>query len=99
LDIRNGPFGNSAGLDVADFSAVASLGSVQDQFSGLTFSLYGASLSNPNLALVNKYGVTQMRLFFSKDDNDDLGEDDVKFFSGDSTSANLPKLIVSYYIP
>ena len=99
LEIRNGPFGSGAGLDVGDFSAAAGSGFVQDQFSGLTFSWYGASLSSANLALINKYGVTQMRLFFGKDDNDDLDEDYVKFFSGDSISANMPKLIISYYLP
>lgn len=99
LETRNGPFGNGAGFEVGDFSAAAGPGYVQNQFSGLTFSWYGASLSNANLSLINKYGVTQFRLFFSKDDNDDLGEDYLKFFSGDSTSANLPKLIISYYLP
>jgi hypothetical protein len=99
LEIRNGSFGNGIGLGIDDFSAAASSGYIQNQFAGLTFSWYGAPLSNANLALINKYGVTQFRLFFSKDDNDDLDADYVKFFSGDSTSANMPKLVISYYLP
>jgi hypothetical protein len=99
LEVRNGPFGKGAGLEVGDFSSAAGIGYIQNQFSGLTFSWYGAPLSSANLALINKYGITQMRVFFSKDDNDDLGDDYVKFFSGDSTSTNMPKLIISYYLP
>ncbi|HSB01031.1 MAG TPA: right-handed parallel beta-helix repeat-containing protein [Anaerolineales bacterium] len=97
-EIRNGPFGNTA-LETGDFSAAASPGAVKDPFAGLTFSWYAAQLSNGNLVFINKAGVTQFRLSFSKDDNDDLGADYVKFFSGNSTDANKPELIITYYIP
>jgi len=56
-------------------------------------------VSNSNLLFISKFGTTQFRLLFSKDDNDDLGADYIKFFSGNSTSANLPQLIVTYYVP
>ena len=52
-----------------------------------------------DLGFISKVGVTQFRLFFSLDDNDDLGADYLKFFSGNSTTANMPQLIVTYYTP
>ena len=95
LEIRNGTFSNDIALNLEDFSAIANIGSTQDKFSAADASWYTASLSNINLGLVNKVGVTQFRLLFSKDDNDDLGADYVKFFSGNSAS-DLPQLIVTY---
>jgi hypothetical protein len=99
LEVRNGVFGSSTELQAGDFSAVVSSGALRDPFVALTFSWYGAELSSTNLALINKAGRTQFRLFFSKDDNDDLNSDYLKLFSGNSTESNWPELIVTYYLP
>ena len=99
LEIRTGVFGSSTELQAGDFSAVASSGALRDSLSALTSSWYAAQLSTPNLALINKAGRTQFRLFFSKDDNDDLDSDYMKFFSGNSTGENKPELLVTYYLP
>jgi hypothetical protein len=98
-EIRSSGFGNSSLLLSTDFSASASPGSVRDQFSGLTFSWYAAQLSKANLPFINKAGITQFRLLFGLDDNDDLGGDYLKFFSGNSTNENKPELIVTYIVP
>jgi hypothetical protein len=98
-EIRNGSFNNNVALQNADFAAAASSGSVRDGYVAVTNSWYGAQLSDVNLPFVSKTGTTQFRLFFSKDDNDDQSADYIKFFSGNSTSANQPQLIVIYYIP
>ncbi len=99
LETRNGAFSNNAALQTADFSAAASLGTRRDPFAGLTSSWYAAQLSNANLLLINKAGVTQFRLLFSKDDNDDRAADVMKFFSGNSVDANKPELVITYYVP
>ncbi|HMB24938.1 MAG TPA: hypothetical protein VKP08_18970, partial [Anaerolineales bacterium] len=70
-----------------------------ESFSSLTSSWYAVQLSSGNLSLVNRFGVTQFRLSFSSDDDDDQSADYVKFFSGNSTDANKPELIVTYYVP
>ncbi|HET9911871.1 MAG TPA: right-handed parallel beta-helix repeat-containing protein [Anaerolineales bacterium] len=98
-EIRNSPFSNHIALQTADFSAAASPGMVRDQFADLTYSWYAVQLSKANLLLINKGGVTQFRLFFSKDDNDDRGSDVMKFFSGNSVDANKPELSITYYVP
>ena len=98
-DIRNGTFGNIAILQTGDFSAGASGGYVSDTLIELESNWYAAELDNANLALVNKAGTTQFRLFFSKDDNDDLNIDYVEFYSGNALSSYVPQLIVTYYVP
>jgi hypothetical protein len=99
VEIRNGVFGSSTELQAGDFSAPASSGAIRDPLTGLTSSWYSAELSNANLALINKAGRTQFRLFFSKDDNDDLSAEYIKFFSGNSIDANKPELVITYYVP
>jgi hypothetical protein len=99
LEIRNGPFGGSAVLDASDFSAPASSGTVPNPFAALTSSWYAAELGSANLPFINKFGVTQFRLFFSKDDNDDQGSDYIKFYSGNWIEAEKPELMVTYYVP
>ncbi len=98
-EIRNGTFSNIAILQAGDFSAAPSSGSVRDTFTESTSNWFVAELRDANLALVNKTGTTQFRLFFVKDDNDDLHADYVKFYSGNSPSGIAPQLIVIYYIP
>jgi hypothetical protein len=98
-EICRGAFSNNVALQLGDFAAAASTGSTKDAFAAQTSTWYAAQLSDANLAFVNKLGATQFRLAFTKDDNDDLGSDYVKFYSGNSTSANVPQLIVVYFIP
>lgn len=99
VEIRNGVFGSSTELQSGDFSALASSGAIRDPLTGLTSSWYSAELSNVNLALINKIGRTQFRLFFSRDDDDDLSADYIKFFSGNSSETNMPELVITYYLP
>jgi len=98
-EIIKGAFSNDAVLQADDFSAPASQGSVTDTFTELTPNWYAAELREANLAFVNKAGITQFRLSFSKDDNNDLNADTVALYSGDSVSANIPQLVVAYYVP
>jgi len=44
-------------------------------------------------------GITQIRLRFQKDDNDDAGADYLKIYSGDAPAVSRPQLIVEYYVP
>jgi hypothetical protein len=96
LDISAGAFGNNIELKLDDFSAPVAPGSIQEKFSGLTYSWYAANLSSANLGFVNKYGATQFRLRFSRDDNDDLHADYMKFFSGNASDSDQPQLIITY---
>ncbi len=99
--IRQGTFSGNLALQLSDFSAPASPGSIPDRFYAVPNSTwYVATLSNGNLAYIQKVGWTQFRLQFTKDDNDDLGADYVKMFSGNAAdSASWPQLIVTYFMP
>ena len=44
-------------------------------------------------------GVTQFRLRFSKDDNNDFGTDFLKLYSGNALETDRPQLIIEYYVP
>ena len=98
VDVRTGFFGTAATLAVSDFEAAATAAAV-------------ASLSNPasngaastgafnaaGLAAINKTGTTQVKIYFTLDDNDDGGSDYVGFWGGEAaTAANWPKLTVTY---
>ncbi len=98
VSVNNRPFSGNIGLQLSDFNAPAAPGSAQDALAPQAEGWYAADLGPVNLDFVNKAGVTQFRLEFSLDDDDDLRADYLKFFSGNA-AANQPEFIVEYYAP
>ena len=96
LDMRKGFFSNNLALQASDFAAPASPGTLQERFSNLPNSWYAVNLNNANLGFINKTGITQFRVRFSLDDNDNMKSDYVKFYSGNSSEANHPQLVITY---
>jgi hypothetical protein len=99
IDIRKGAFSNAAPLQTTDFQAAAdkpAVGLIADhpQAAGWYVSILRA-IAYP---YINRTGITQFRLQFALDDNDDLAADFIRFFSGNAPAANRPKLIIEYYI-
>jgi hypothetical protein len=100
-DIVNGYFGN-AELETKDFQALASRSSigrfVEDKRAPGWYQLI---LNSAHFQYVNLTGVTQFRIRFELDDNNDKGNDYVKFFAGDSTvpTASRPILIIEFTYP
>jgi hypothetical protein len=101
LDIRNGSFGNNIDLQSGDFQAAASranVGTIPNTPSANNW--YSAKLLAVAYPYINPAGVTQLRLRFVTDDNDDANADYVKFYSGNFASfASRPWLVVVYYVP
>jgi hypothetical protein len=61
---------------------------------------YWTWLDSSAFEFINLNGITQFRLGFQVDDNDDLGNDYLRFYSGDYRElADRPRLVVEYYIP
>ncbi len=59
---------------------------------------YWSLLDSSSYQFINLQGITQLRLAFQTDDNDDLGDDYLTFFSGDYAAlSDRPYLIVQYY--
>jgi hypothetical protein len=98
VDIRNGFFGTAATLANADFeaaataTAVASLSNPTANGSAST-----GTLSAAGLAAISKTGTTQLKLYFTTDDNDNNAYDYIGFYGGEAaTAANRPTLTITY---
>ncbi len=100
VDVRKGVFSDSAALQAGDFQAAANRGAAMTIPNAPSGGWYSRSLSPSYFSYINLTGVTQFRLRFAKDDNNNLAADYLKFFSGNAaTAANRPTLIVKYYVP
>ena len=60
---------------------------------------YTAVLNADGLSGISKTTLTQFRLYFSKDDNDNRAANFMKFASGNAAAADRPLLIISYTLP
>jgi hypothetical protein len=100
VDIRYGAFGGYNALQLGDFQAAASMspsGKIMNTPSGVWFS---GNLWHAAFTHINKTGVTQFRLRFQKDDDNDNVADYLRFYSGNYAGvASRPQLIIEYYVP
>ncbi len=98
LDVKTGGFNANAALENADFQALADAvqaGALDNATANGAVS--DGALDSAGRAAVNKTGKTQMRVYFSLDDNDDSGVDYVGFYSANnSTWRNRPRIYVQY---
>ncbi|MEN9524323.1 MAG: hypothetical protein RL536_392, partial [Candidatus Parcubacteria bacterium] len=98
IDMRNPAFGGNA-LEQTDFnfeartvkSAVFNPNSVNGWFS--------ARFNNGGKLYINRTGTTQLRLYFSVDDNNNNVADFIRFFSGNAAADSRPKLLIQYQLP
>lgn len=98
-DLGNPTFGSSADLEAGDFQSPSA--GLAGTFNPTPVNLwYSLKFNFPSLAKLNLAGLTQLRLRFTLDDNDDLNRDTLQFISGDHPSASArPVLIVEYFLP
>jgi len=105
VDIRHGAFGSIGplgiySLQVTDFQEPASRDSVGVIRNIPVSGWYWSMLDSAAFPHINLTGGTQFRLRFQLDDNDNLKNDYLKFFSGNtSAQADRPQLLVEYYVP
>jgi hypothetical protein len=101
VDVKKGFFGPAVVLQASDFQVKAnkSYGPFKPVLSN---GWYSIDLT-PAKAFINKLGanggLTQLRLRFKLDDNNNAVANDLKLFSGNAPAASRPQLIVEYYIP
>ncbi|MEW5830809.1 MAG: clostripain-related cysteine peptidase [Chloroflexota bacterium] len=98
IDIRKGTFGTAA-LQKTDFQAAASRNQVGKFLNSPVANWFSSVLNNIAFPYINKTGITQFRLRFKLDDNNDNGADYLKFFSGNALAAYRPQLIIEYIVP
>lgn len=105
VDMRYGPYGNFGpfginSLQISDFQAQAHYPNAGVIQNNPVDGWYWALLDPNSFAFINKTGVTQLRLAFPLDDNDDLGPDYLTFFSGDTPEqTDRPHLQIQYHLP
>ncbi len=96
--ICKGYYGGSADLQLADFKAINSASKVGKFGTTLVSGWYKATLNSSGRSNINKTGLTQFRLFFNTDDNNNNVADYRKFVSGDASSYK-PQLVITYALP
>ncbi len=99
VDQRSGFFGSSSGLELEDFSAPQTVLNAAPLYrvGSSTLSWRTGKLGSAGLSAINRTGLTQFRLRYFRDDDDNLTPDFLGFFSGDATTAvSRPRLVVVY---
>jgi hypothetical protein len=99
LDVRKGGFSSKAALQLNDFQAIASRSVVSTIPKTPVGSWYTRAWTSGIFTYINKRGITQFRLRFGKDDNNDKGADYLKLYSGNAGASYQPQLIIKYRVP
>ena len=100
VDVKKGTFG-SAILQSSDFQAAAnkSYGPFKPTPVSGWYSIDLTKASAYINTLPSGSGLTQIRLRFKLDDNNNAAANILKLFSGNAAAANRPQLIITYYVP
>jgi parallel beta-helix repeat protein len=99
VDMRKGTFSNNKVLQLGDFAITPSKANAMNFAKTPVSGWYTATLGAANFRYINRIGLTQFRLRFTKDDNDDRSADIFKIYSGNAGAATRPQLIVTYDVP
>jgi hypothetical protein len=100
VDIKNGFFGTTA-LQTSDFQAAAnkSYGPFNTALTGGWYSINLTSAKTYVNKLATGSGLTQIRLRFKLDDNNNTIANYLTLYSGNAPAASRPQLIITYYVP
>ena len=100
VDIKKGIFGTAA-LQASDFQAVASrtYGPFNTALVSGWYSINLTSARDYINKLVTGSGLTQIRLRFKLDDNNNAVANYLRLYSGNAGTLSRPKLIIEYYVP
>jgi len=100
VDIKKGLFGTAA-LQVTDFQTAAN--KTYGPFKPTPVSNWYSINLTSGKPYINKLsssgGLTQIRLYFKLDDNNNTAANYLSLFSGNASTASRPQLIVEYYVP
>lgn len=105
VDIKSGAFGafgpfSFNSLQISDFQSSSSLSSTGQIQNNPVSMWYWTMLNSSAFPYINLTGTTQLRLAFQLDDNNDGGNDYLKFYSGDAADqGNRPYLLIEYLVP
>jgi hypothetical protein len=97
-NIKLGSFGNNPSLQLSDFAEVGSANKVGSFNETPSNGWYTNVINATGRSKINRVGMTQFRLYFSKDDNNNQIANYINFYSGNS-SHDKPTLFVTYKLP
>ena len=103
VDIRSGAFGfigpfQFRGLQDSDFQSPSSMDAVGMIQNNPLNGWYYTWLDSSAFEYINLTGITQIRLRFQLDDDDDMNPDYLRFYSGDyDRLPDRPQLTIEYY--
>jgi hypothetical protein len=101
VDAKKGFFGSALGLQANDFQAKGNKS--YGPFKPTPKNGWYTIDLTPAMAYINKQdtngGLTQLRLRFMLDDNNNAIANYISLYSGNAPVASCPQLIVEYYIP
>jgi hypothetical protein len=100
-DVKNGYFGTSTKLQTGDFQASASrsYGTFKPALAGGWYSVDLTGAKGYVNKTASRSGLTQIRLRFKLDDNNNKTANYLSLYSGNASAASRPQLIVTYYEP
>jgi len=103
LDMKKGFFGSTSALQTSDFQASASK-TVGPYSPALSSGFYSINLPASTFTSINKVntngGLTQIRLRFKLDDNNNSIANTFNLISGNNrTASNQPTLVIVYTTP
>jgi hypothetical protein len=98
VDMRNPAFGGSA-LELTDFNFAAKKVKPAVLNPNPVSGWFSARFNTGGKLYVNRTGTTQLRLYFSVDDNNNNIADFIRFYSGNASAGDRPKLLITYYVP
>ncbi len=97
-DVKRGFFGSNKNVQLTDFQAAPSFASVGIRPTCPATGSCIIPLSARAFPFINRFGLTQFRLRFVPDDNNNKRADYYKIFSGEATAIKTrPVLVVRYY--
>jgi hypothetical protein len=101
IDVKKGFFGPATGLQVSDFQASAdkSYGPFKPAPTNGWYTINLTTAKAYINLLDTNGGVTQLRLRFKLDDNNNAVANDLKLYSGNAPAASRPQLIIEYNVP
>lgn len=99
VDIHSGSFSDSPALQLADFNASPTAAKVSQVINNYPLQSF-IGLSAVGRSKINKTGLTQLRLYFEKDDNNNQKADYITFTSANYDIAEAqPFLMITYTLP
>jgi choice-of-anchor B domain-containing protein len=98
VDVQRGGFSGSTSLQTSDFQAGATAVQTAILSNAAADGVWSEAVLNAvGIAAINKAGTTQLRIYFTLDDNDNRRSDSINYYSGEtSTAASRPQLVVTY---